>query len=357
MIKEGVGRDNVSDFATNLIKKLLLNYTQEFTLNNLSKEQRREWSVSRSRFDYNLEVWVSEKYTLPAYRNDYVILTPRNILTKDENWINQKDLIDRFDDIPSSVPNPQLRAQVANYFYNRLEREREVDKEPTNKDRRTAALDTLGAFPWLIDYYIKIKEETGNEALSVAEEKLIFVQVIFQEAVRQISAMLPEQFYASPPVGTYEEAHQRLSYLRHVIEDQGGHRLFYMGDKPIQRESDLHVLYRLVWYGTRSDFGAEANDGRGPVDFKISYGAKDKTLVEFKLAKNSQLKANLKNQVGIYEKASDAQKGIKAIFYFSAEELQRVTGILDALDLRGHRDVVLIDARNDNKPSASKARG
>ena len=41
--------------------------------------------------------------------------------------------------------------------------------------------------------------------------------------------------------------------------------------------------------------------GRGAVDFKISRGSKDKTLVEFKLAKNTQLKRNLKNQVKIYE--------------------------------------------------------
>ena len=129
-----------------------------------------------------------------------------------------------------------------------------------------------------------------------------------------------------------------------------------MGGKAIRREADLHVLYRLVWYGTRLDFGAEANDGRGPVDFKVSYGAKDKSLVEFKLAKNTQLKSNLQKQLEIYQKASEAQHGIKAIVYFSEEELDRVNEILDDIGLLGHKDVVLIDARADNKPSASKAK-
>src|SRR5690606_38289835 len=85
---------------------------------------------------------------------------------------------------------------------------------------------------------------------------------------------------------TYEEAHARLAYLKDNVENKGGHRLFYDRGRPIEREKDLHILYRLVWYGTPSDVGAEANDGRGPVDFKISRGAKDKTLVEMKHAKN-----------------------------------------------------------------------
>ena len=47
---------------------------------------------------------------------------------------------------------------------------------------------------------------------------------------------------------------------------------------------------------------AEANNRRGPVDYKISKGNTDKTLVEFKLASNSKLKHNIANQVKVYHK-------------------------------------------------------
>lgn len=50
------------------------------------------------------------------------------------------------------------------------------------------------------------------------------------------------------------------------------------------------------------DVNREVNNGRGPVDFKISKGSKDTTLVEFKLASNSKLKNNLAKQVDIYKK-------------------------------------------------------
>ena len=95
--------------------------------------------------------------------------------------------------------------------------------------------------------------------------------------------------------------------------------------------------------------------GRGPADFKISSGAKDKTLVEFKLAKNSQLKRNLEKQTAIYEKASDAKRSIKVIVYFSENEHDKVLRILKELGLTKSNDVILINARNDDKPSGSKA--
>jgi hypothetical protein len=97
------------------------------------------------------------------------------------------------------------------------------------------------------------------------------------------------------------------------------------------------------------------NNGRGPVDFKVSRGSRDSTLVEFKLANNSHLKANLEKQVEIYQKASDAKHAIKVILYFSQEQKQRVLRILEELKISELKNIVLIDARSDNKVSASKA--
>ena len=67
---------------------------------------------------------------------------------------------------------------------------------------------------------------------------------------------------------------------------------------------------------TEYDVNREVNNGRGPVDFKVSKGSKDTTLVEFKLASNTKLKKNLENQVEIYKKANCTDRAIKAILYF-----------------------------------------
>jgi hypothetical protein len=114
-------------------------------------------------------------------------------------------------------------------------------------------------------------------------------------------------------------------------------------------------VIKLTWFATSSDVTSEADDGRGPVDFKVSRGSRDKTLVEFKLAKNTRLRQNLAGQTEAYQKASGAKKAIKVIVYFSKKELKRVTKILRELKLHGRQDIILIDARNDNKPSGSRA--
>jgi len=89
---------------------------------------------------------------------------------------------------------------------------------------------------------------------------------------------------------------------------------------------------------------------------KYRLAQKNSALVEFKLASNSKLKQNLAKQVEIYKQANNTDKAIKVIMYFSEEELNKVNGILNELNLQNCEEIVLIDARNDNKPSASNVK-
>lgn len=111
----------------------------------------------------------------------------------------------------------------------------------------------------------------------------------------------------------------------------------------------------MVWCGTEFDLNREVNNGRGPVDFKISFGAGDKSLIEFKLASNKALKRNLEKQVAIYEAANRTWTSVKVIVIYTVAEQLNVEKILRELNLMGAESIVLIDARSDNKPSASNA--
>lgn len=352
LIKEGVGRDNISDFTTNLIKSHLLEFTQAFALEHLGDDQRRVVAVPGVSFNYETEVWEPGSFTLPWVGGDYVVLTPRDMLTRDENWINRHDLVTGFQAIPPSVPDQQLRAQISSYFERVLVRR--PNKEPTKQERALAALRTIAEFPAIIDYYIRLKEQQAPQASEISAAKVSFADQVFNENVRQLQSELSTEFYGAPN-STYEEAHARLAYLKDVIENKGGHRFFYKDGMPLQYEKDLQVMYRLVWYGTPSDVTTEANDGRGPADFKISRGANDKTIVEMKLAKNSALRRNLQHQTDVYKAASDAKSAISAVIFFTSQEEVRAQLIVADLGLSDSPDIVLIDARNDNKPSGSKA--
>jgi hypothetical protein len=354
LVRSGVGRDMISDFTTNLLKDVICRYTEKFAVAHIDPSLRQQVTVNKALFNYETENWERGTYDLPYANGDFVLLTPKDILTRDQNWINRTDMIRDFERIPVAIPDAELRGQVFNYFQSFLTR---PSRRPiSQKEKDEAAARTIINFPELVDYYIKLKENTGDEAADISSEKVFETQRIFEVQVRELQDRLAETttFYQIGK-STYDETHERLAYLKDVIENKGGHRIFYHDGEAIQRESDLQIIFRFVWFGSPSAVGTEANDGRGPVDYKVSRGAKDKTLVEMKLAKNTALERNLEKQLPIYLRASDAQHGIKAIIFFSAAEEQRVHTILKKLGIEGHKDVVLIDARNDNKPSGSKA--
>jgi len=357
LIADGVGRDNISDFVTNLILDFLCTYTENFALQHISQEFIQEVWINRSAFNYETESWQRKSFRLPWHDGDFVLLTPKDMLTRHETWINRGDMLSGFEQIPVSIPDAQLRASVGNYFQLAINRHKKhAHKPPSAKEKRDAAAETIRVFPALIDYYIRLKEQDGDGASDLSAQNVLQTELFFSRRMREIlQPQLALTDFYSIAGGTYAEAHARLAYLKHAIEDQGCWRIFYDNDgNAVEVERDIQILFRLVWFGTPSDIGAEANDGRGPVDFKVSRG-RNKTLVEMKLAKNTKLEANLRKQVEIYQTASDAGRGIKAIVYFSDKQLLRVQKILKRLGLTNSEDIVLIDARSDNKPSASNA--
>ena len=116
LISDRVGRDNVSDFTNNLIHGFLLEYTSTFAKKHIDKSLRKVVAVPKVRFNYRTQTWESGRFDLPIHNGHHVLLTPRDLLTKDDTWINKTDLFEDFDRVPDAIPNEQLRQQVSNYF-------------------------------------------------------------------------------------------------------------------------------------------------------------------------------------------------------------------------------------------------
>ncbi|WP_246724049.1 hypothetical protein [Rhizobium leguminosarum] len=150
----------------------------------------REVWVERACFNYQTQAWARVKYKLPWVNGNYVILSPKDMLTRDENWINKEDLIDGFENIPTAIPDMQLRASVFNYFETELKRRPKPpgkkQPEPTKKERAKAAVATMRKFPQIIDYYIRLKEEHGDDASDVSAEKVLAIEYMFIEQLRSL---------------------------------------------------------------------------------------------------------------------------------------------------------------------------
>ena len=348
LFRAGVGRDNISDFTCNLIKHYLLDYTQNFAKEFLRPEQCKKVSVQKVHFDYKLEVWKPAVYYLPYFNNEHVILTPKDLLTKDETWINLPDLRNRLLDVANSIPNAELRDQI-NDCYNKC-----LPKHPKAKDKTVAAQYTINHFPKLIDYYIKMQEENKEGAKAASSEIVSGAKQVYISNVQKVVDYLYKEtdFYKCEATGSFESSMRRVQFLKTFIEDMDGYKLLYHNGNPIKKEKDLQLLFKLTWFGTLYDVNAEVNNGRGPVDYKISMGMFDKTLVEFKLASNPKLKKNLQNQVEVYEQANNTHQSIKVILYFNVQESVKLNNVLKELNLQGTPNIILIDAC-DNKLSAS----
>ncbi len=295
---------------------------------------------------------------MPKFDRSFVILTPKALLTKDDTWINKEDLIEDFEQIPDMIDNDELRFKVNNYFMNHLSLDPTREgKRPTKKEREAAAAATFKKFaPELIDYFIKFKEDQGDKATSISSAKVAFSEGLYIGNVQQIRAGLQKTGFYLPTVNSFEEARKKINDLKGYIENNDGYKLFYYKGERIQGEKELQLLFGLICHNsTLSDVNREPNNGRGPVDATLSRGRLDKTLVEFKLASNKKLEQNLQKQVEIYQKANGTQLSFKVIVYFSEDELLRVSAILNKLGIAGNPQIILIDARNDNKPSASNA--
>ena len=349
LVKNGIGRDQISDFACNLISGYLAEYTEAFAKKHIHPSKLGKFQIEKYRFNMATQSWAAKQFMLPKYGKDFVLLTPVDMLTKDEAWISFRGLIEDYSEVLATVDNDQLRAKINRYFTQTLPVE-------ANRDELTETLEkVIAKYPQVLDAYIKLKEANGDRAQRVSSEKIQEANDMFVMQLMSLVEQLDKtKFYETEP-NSFEAGLARIHFLKQVIENQDGYKLFMVGGKPLKRESDLQIMFKLTWFASAYDANAEVNNGRGPADFVISYGSADKTVIELKLASNKKLEKNLKEQAEIYATASKATHvPIKAIMYFTSAELAKVNRILKSLGLNGKREIVLIDATPD-KPSASRA--
>ena len=167
LIRPGVGRDNISDFTTNLIKHFLLRLHRE--VRDEASRRARPQAGGAS----------SAPRSITAPRPGWPARTPSRGPTATSSSLPRPTCSPRTTpgstaptcsagstSCPSVVDNDQLRADVNRYFKSKLTR------RPTQRERDQASAATILAFPELIDCYIKLKEDTGDQAVATSRDKV-----------------------------------------------------------------------------------------------------------------------------------------------------------------------------------------
>lgn len=113
LIYPGSGKDKISDMIVNLIKGFLCEYTEKFAKKYIEIGAKKCY-VDKVDFNYDTETFVSKEYYLPYIINEkgkeeFVLLTPRNILRAEEPSINRNDFINSYNLVRNSIDNDTLR--------------------------------------------------------------------------------------------------------------------------------------------------------------------------------------------------------------------------------------------------------
>lgn len=359
LIADRVGKDSISDFTTNLILSYLAAKTEKFTKKYIAEEKTQNFTIKRAEFDFDYHVWKPKNFTLPSFGGEFVILTPKDLLTKNDIWINKTDLVKDFSEIPAAIPDDVLRQQLSVYFSKKL---KEYEKTKLNKKtgkpetyhtqetEKKAVLDTIREFKEVIDVYIKIKEKKGNQAEKVSKEYVFETENFHENQFTKFAESIDPCLNAPT---SYEEALIRARYFKECIELHDNYKNLYVGDEPAN-EDWIQRMFWFVWYGAKSDLNRQPNNGLGEPDFVASRGRRDKVLIEFKLAKSSSLEDNILKQLEKYKEVNNTSKGIWVIIFFTGEEYQKVLQVLKNNNLNDNPNFVLVDARKDNKIPPSK---
>src|SRR3989339_1729765 len=151
---------------------------------------------------------------------------------------------------------------------------------------------------------------------------------------------------------TLDDCVARIIFFKQKLESNSND--LYFRDKPLQ-EKHLRLMFKNVTYGSLFDYNSEVNNGRGPIDFIVSYGSNDKIGLELKLASSRKLKQNLLNQGKVYQEDSNLKHVVKIIFYFSDQELETVSGVLKEINKSvDNKEIFMIDCRKKESASNQK---
>ncbi|TDK31078.1 hypothetical protein E2F49_10710 [Luteimonas terrae] len=352
LVGSGIGRDFISDFTANLALEYLLEYTQRFAEENLRPEQIGRFSV-RCSYDKSLRIWRPRSFNLPYFykdgdSGDFIVLTPLDILSKDESFISHSSFVAQFRSIASSLDNLSLRSSINEFFSSKL------PADPRRADIEYAIDKTVERFPEIIDHYIRHQENNRGVATAISAEKVQKLRIEIIDTIGKLTSALFDgsDFYTTPTT-SYSEALARAKFLKEVIEKNDGYRIFYKNGNPIAQEESIQRIFRLTWFSSPYDVNSEVNNGRGPADYKISFGQRDSTIVEFKLGSSTSLERNLINQASIYKEASKSINDISVILCYTPAEIAKVKKIMKRLKIEDAENVLVIDATP--KISASKA--
>ena len=301
--------------------------------------------VQNAYFDYEYKRWCYKECLLPVNpykKNSPILLLPKNFLNVLPE-INSNDFSETI----------QLAERLRNDF------NYEVD---INLDKESIAQIAIENYD-LVKEYIDIAEK--REVKSFDDLMKQTLRYEWYELSKNVANSKPFSFdiILNEEI-FFEKINKFVNYYKEFIEFRSGYKLLWNDTKNTPRsEEDVQLLFKGILdehcRANNIDLTREVNQGRGPIDFRFSSGYSNRVLLEIKLAKNTKFWNGLKNQLPLYMNVDSCNKGIFLVIVYTDKDAERIKKIQEVchevcqyhnVDIK----IVSVDARPDNKESASK---
>ena len=282
VFQEKIGCDRISDLVTFILRDDIIQYTKR-VLKELKCENVSEKGLLRN-----------------PYNQEYVLLLPKEILSP-------LPVANRFDEIEfCCFENERVRREINAYFD--LGERKKIKKEEV----QTLIINDLSFREQLLDVYRNLTPEKYNFDIDPVGE------IVWYEESKRASKEYPLILMNPRNEEELESLIMKICYhFKTLIENNGLWRLLYDDNCTPKHESAAQLLFFGIAdsYCTANgvEISREVNNGRGPVDFKLSKSTLNKVLVEVKLTSNPQLKHGISKQLPIYMKQENTKKAIYLI--------------------------------------------
>lgn len=295
LFEADIGPDRISDMATNVIQKALIDFNHRI-LEELNLK-REEFIIGRTTGQFLRNPFQS--------RPTPIILVPKDILRTlpiARDWDEVAD---------AAHKNEILRDRVNKHIGHIWAAKTKRDK----KKLRRQALASKEAFQALLDALHGVSPKSYNVDLD--PDGLIK----WAHVAQKFTASFPlNLLHLQKPRDLYEVynlVNCIIDQFQQLIQHNGLNKELYKDKRQPRHESTAQRLFFAVAYcyckANNVDISPEVDSGTGQVDFKFSRGFDKRVLVEVKLSTNPKLVHGYETQLEAYKKAEQTMKAFYVV--------------------------------------------
>ncbi|HIF9317605.1 hypothetical protein [Photobacterium damselae] len=325
LCQDKIGKDKISDFTTNIIKDYLLSYTENFATNFINSKLCKNISVKRAYFDYDNKIWVDKDYYLPIYNGEHVILSPIDLLTKDNTWICKNDVIKshyQFKKVLNHISDSNFAKEVFDFY----DRSMLLATGNRTKYHKMVMNDLIKKYPSYLDYYIKYKTESDGEkeASKLTDERIFKAKSLFLNNGNELISYLKDTPFFNKEVKNSSDLREKLIILKNIL-NKSANPLF-IRNKKVTNAKEIKILFSIL---------LKANNCLKD-NFKLS------NSFETKMATNPYLDNFL-----LERSRSDTNRQVVVIICYSLKKANEIRSSIGKFNLSDDDNIIIIEAVHD----------